>query len=213
MIRGLLVGLLWLLALVSVAEAHPHVWVTVKSEAVFDAAGNLAAIRHVWVFDKAYSAYSTQGLDKNGDGRISPDELGDLAKVNVEALVEYGYFTNAKLDGKAGEFADPKTYHMEFVDGQLVLTFTLPLRQPMKIRRAMMLDVSDPTYFVAFSLSDAQDAVKLVDAPAGCTLNVMRPKTVAQPTQQKLSEAFFEDLTASADYAAKFANKAIVACP
>ena len=56
------------------AAAHPHVFVTAKAEIVFSADGAVQAIRNRWSFDEAYSAYITQGLDKNGDGKLTADE-------------------------------------------------------------------------------------------------------------------------------------------
>ncbi len=50
------------------ALAHPHEWVDVASEVLFDAHGRIAAIRHHWRFDEAFSAFALQGLDSNGDG-------------------------------------------------------------------------------------------------------------------------------------------------
>src|SRR4051794_25222101 len=75
------------------ALAHPHVWITARAEIVYREDGRLSAVRHVWTFDPAYSAYVTQGLGANGDGKPSPAELQELAKVNAESLAEFDYFT------------------------------------------------------------------------------------------------------------------------
>jgi hypothetical protein len=68
------------------ALAHPHVWITARAEVAYAANGQVTGIRHAWTFDEAYSAFVTQGLDKNGDGKLAPDELAELAKVNTESL-------------------------------------------------------------------------------------------------------------------------------
>lgn len=197
----------------SPAVAHPHVWVTTKAEIVYEPDGRIAGIRHAWTFDQAYSAYSTQGLDKNGDGKVTTDELSELAKVNIESLTEYGYFTDAKANGAKVEFVAPKEVGIELVDGALELRFLLPLKEPAKASKAFLLDVYDPTYFVAFSIADGDDAMRLVNAPKGCLLKVNRPKPTAPAQQQKLSETFFSALDASSDFGAQFSNKVIVACP
>ncbi len=49
------------------ATAHPHVWVTVKSELAFTSDGKVAAVVHDWVFDEMYSSFATQGLAKPGN--------------------------------------------------------------------------------------------------------------------------------------------------
>src|SRR5215213_8527449 len=45
------------------ASAHPHVWVTVKSELVYAPDGTLTAVRHHWTFDEMFSTFATQGMD------------------------------------------------------------------------------------------------------------------------------------------------------
>ena len=47
----------------SAARAHPHVYVTMKSEIVYDGEGRMTGIRHHWTFDDMFSSYATQGLE------------------------------------------------------------------------------------------------------------------------------------------------------
>ena len=51
----------------------------------------------------------TQGLDKNSDGKLTPDELQNLAKENAESLVEFDYFTVLKAMSQAC-FRPPRDY-------------------------------------------------------------------------------------------------------
>lgn len=194
------------------ALAHPHVWVTAKAEVVYDSDGRVTGIRHAWTFDKGYSAYVTQGLDKNGDGRLAPEELKDLAKENTESLVEFDYFTVLKMSGRKQDFASPRDYAMTHDGEAATLAFVLPLRSP-AAAKTVSLEVYDPTLFVSFTLAPGDDAVKLASAPQGCTTSVSRPKPVEQAQQQTMSESFFETLTANSTFGVQFANRAIVACP
>ena len=45
------------------ARAHPHVWVTMKSELVYAADGTTTGVRHAWTFDDMFSTYALQGLE------------------------------------------------------------------------------------------------------------------------------------------------------
>ena len=45
------------------AQAHPHVWVTMKSELVYAPDGSVTGVRHAWTFDDMFSTYATQGLE------------------------------------------------------------------------------------------------------------------------------------------------------
>jgi ABC-type uncharacterized transport system substrate-binding protein len=202
----------FLAAWASPALAHPHVWVTAKAELVYDGSGNVTGIRHAWTFDKAYSAYVTQGLDKDGDGKFTPEELADLAKENTESLVEFEYFTVLKANGRKQDFAAPRDYRMAFADEAVTLTYFLPLRNPAATRTASV-EIYDPTFFVGFALADGNDAIKLASAPQGCATNISRPKTVDTAQQQTMSESFFENLTAASTFGAQYANRAIIACP
>ena len=195
------------------ALAHPHVSVTVRSEIAYAPDGKVFGVRHAWTFDPAYSAFVTQGLDKNNDGIFSPDELQELAKENTESLGDFEYFTFLKNDGAKQAFDPPRNPAMAFDKGEATLTFELPLKAPAAVKKALSLEVYDPSYFVAFALAPGEDAVRLAGAPKGCALTVTRPKPVDATQTQKLSETFFEALTASSNFGSNFANRALVACP
>jgi ABC-type uncharacterized transport system substrate-binding protein len=205
------------LALTGIAQAHPHVFVTSKAEIAYGEGGRVTGIRNAWTFDPSYSAFVVQGLDTNGDGTYSPDELANLARENTANLAEFGYFTKLKIAGKEQLFADPTEPRMSMVDGKLTMTFLLPLKTPVAPGRGVAaLEIYDPTYFVAFALSEDADAARLTGAPAGCAATVTRPKPEATKTADAkpgMSEAFFEALTAAANYGSQFANRIIVACP
>jgi ABC-type uncharacterized transport system substrate-binding protein len=197
--------------LVGEAEAHPHVFVSARAEIVYAPDGAVKALRHVWSFDEAYSAYITQGLDKNGDGKLSPDELAELAKVNMESLPEVGFFTVAKANGKTQEFGQPSDAGLVYENKILTLTYTLPLKTPAAANRSFGIEIGDPTYFVAFDIVDAADAVVARDAPRGCVVRVARPPKLDTETQQKLA---LEDITATPDVSGlQVTTRALVACP
>jgi ABC-type uncharacterized transport system substrate-binding protein len=195
------------------ALAHPHVWITAKAEIVYGPDGKLTGVRHAWTFDPAYSAFSVQGLDKNNDGKLTPDELQDLAKVNAESLAEFDFFTVLKANGSKPAFEGPRDYRMTYEDGELTLAFVLPLKTPVRANKVLTLEVYDPTYFVDFSMAEGADAVRLAGAPKGCAATVMRPKPIKAADTQQLSEAFFLALTAAQNFGADAASRIIVACP
>jgi ABC-type uncharacterized transport system substrate-binding protein len=192
--------------------AHPHVMVVARAEVVYAPDGTVTAIRHIWAFDEAYSVYAVQGLDTNNDGIWSRAELAELAKVNVESLSEFGFFTVAKANGKAQEFGAPTNYLLAFDKKILTLTFTLPLKAPTLASKTFGLEISDPSWFVSFELAQGDDAVVLKDAPKGCVARLTRPKPQDATQQGKLGEDFFAS-GAGANAGLQFANRALVACP
>src|SRR2546421_2142374 len=97
------------------ASAHPHVWVTVKSELVYAPDGSVTGVRHAWTFDDMFSAFALQGIESKKKGEFTREELASLAEVNVTSLKEYEYFTYATANGKKLEFVDPPTgYYLDF---------------------------------------------------------------------------------------------------
>jgi ABC-type uncharacterized transport system substrate-binding protein len=193
------------------ALGHPHVWVTAKAQLIFTQT-MATAIRHSWTFDPAYSAYATQGLDKNGDGKFTPDELLEFAKATAESLSDFDYFTLLKANGTKQAFDPPRDYGMVYENGQVTFGFILPLKVPAS-SKLLTLEVYDPTFFVAFSLAQDQDAVTLENPPKGCAVTLTRPKSPEVTKQQPLSESYFNALTSASNFGGQFANRAIVACP
>ncbi|MGB9297848.1 MAG: DUF1007 family protein, partial [Pseudolabrys sp.] len=71
------------LAVAAPASAHPHVWVTMRTELVYAPDGRITGIRHAWSFDDMFSTFATQGLESKEKGKFTREELAPLAKVNV----------------------------------------------------------------------------------------------------------------------------------
>lgn len=204
-----------LLALVlaaTAAQAHPHVWVAVRSEVVFAGDGKILGVRHAWEFDEMYSAFAVQGLGKDGKPPTR-EELAPLAKTNVESLAEFDYFTYARQNNAKAAFRAPESVYLEANDKKIVtLHFFLPLETPAPAQKPFSFQVYDPTYFVSFGL-EKKDPVRLAQAPAGCSVSLMEPAPLVAADNQKLSEAFFQNMSPGADFGVKLATRAIVACP
>ena len=77
----LIIALMGIAAATFAASAHPHVWVTIRSELLYALDGSATAVRHAWTFDDMFSAFATTGLQKT-NGTFSRDTLQALAKVN-----------------------------------------------------------------------------------------------------------------------------------
>jgi ABC-type uncharacterized transport system substrate-binding protein len=206
----------WLLVAASVAlgpataEAHPHVWITARSELLYAPDGMVTGVRHAWTFDDMFSAYALQGIEAKTKGAYSREELSSLAQTNVESLKEYGFFTFAKADGKKQKFQEPVDYYLEYRDTALTLHFTLPARTPFKATQ-LVLEVFDPAFFIDFKFVD-KDPVQLVGAPANCKMAFQRPDD-GSASAQKLNEQTFMNGGDNSNYGAMFANKITVDCP
>jgi ABC-type uncharacterized transport system substrate-binding protein len=198
------------LAAAADANAHPHVWVTLKSELVYVPDGSVTGVRHSWTFDDMYTAFALQGVKGKKKGEFTREELRALAKENVTSLKEYNYFTFAKAEDKKVDLEDPVDYYLDYDSKEAVLTlhFTLPFKAPVKTKQ-LHVDIYDPDYFIEFAFTKNKP-VALVGAPTTCKFSIVRPETLA--AQGPLPESFFASLTA-ANWGAQFANKITVKCP
>jgi ABC-type uncharacterized transport system substrate-binding protein len=209
---ALILAALCVIATSSPSFAHPHVWISGYEQIIFNAKGNVAAVRHSWIFDQMYSAFATTGIGKNG-ALATREQLAPLAKTNVDSLAEFDYFTFAKSGGDKVEFGKPIDYWLEERPDKLVaLHFTLPLKTPASAKRFFTFQVYDPTYFVAFSLRN-KDPVSLINPPKGCSVNVYGADPLNAQQAKQLSEAFFANLSPGSNFGMKMASRVILACP
>jgi ABC-type uncharacterized transport system substrate-binding protein len=207
-----IVGLTCLIAAAPHARAHPHVWVTMTSEILYAPDGSVTGVRHAWTFDDMFSAFATQGLEQKTRGQFTREELAGLAKVNVESLQEYAYFTYVKVNGKRQKDAlsDPVDYYLEYDPKETMLTlhFTLPLKTPVKAK-SLDVEVYDPEFFIDFGFAD-KDQVRLVNAPAQCSASVAKPHDDFFSAATRLDKSAAWE--ANAGMGASFANRITVTC-
>src|SRR5438105_588503 len=116
---GFVLGSLAYLLAAGAAQAHPHVWVTMKSELVYAADGSVTGVRHAWAFDEMFSTFATQGLETKQKGVFTREDLAPLAQVNIDSLKDFDYFTFAKANGRKTPFDGPADYWLDFADSVL----------------------------------------------------------------------------------------------
>jgi ABC-type uncharacterized transport system substrate-binding protein len=210
LLRILLVAILGLAA-GNLAQAHPHVWVTMQTELVYAPDGSITGIRHAWAFDDMFSAFATQGLDSKEKGKFTREELAELAKVNVESLKEFDYFTYATADGAKAELTDPAPgYWLDYKDQVLTLNFLLPFKKPVKAKE-LKVEIYDPSIFVDFAFAK-EKPVQLAGAPK-CKLDVMLPREMTFAEGKALSQLPADQKNTTMAWGAQFASKILVHCP
>jgi ABC-type uncharacterized transport system substrate-binding protein len=190
------------------AQAHPHVWITAKSQLIYAPDGTITGVRHAWTFDDMFSTYVLQGIETKTKGVYSKEELAPLAQTNVESLKEFGFFTFAKADGRKEKFLEPVDYFLEYKDSLLTLHFTLPVKTPFKAKQ-LALEVFDRAFFIDFKYAD-KDPIELVGPPADCKMQFQRPNNGSAGAQKLGEQNFMGD---GGNYGAMFANKIMVDCP
>jgi ABC-type uncharacterized transport system substrate-binding protein len=188
--------------------------VTVRSEILLNPDRRIVGIRQAWTFDEFYSAMAVQGLDTNGDGVFSAEELKPVAEANIKPLKDFDYFTFAHVgDDDKLLLKPPENYWLDSDKGILTLHLTLPLEKPLDVRdQEVQIDVYDPTFFVAFGFA-TESPVKLSgDSIKGCTAEIKKPDAKAGKKVQALSEAFFSQLGPNSNFGAQFAQTVTGKC-
>lgn len=210
-ISRILAGALLAVLATGLAWAHPHVWVTMKTELVYAPDGSITGIRHAWSFDDMFSTFATQGLDSKEKGKFTREELAPLAKVNVESLKEFDYFTYATADGKKAELTDPASdYWLDYEDQVLTLNFVLPFKKPVKAKE-MKIEIYDPTIFVDFAFAKDKP-VQLAGAPK-CKFDVLLPREMTFAEGKALNQIPADQKNTTMAWGAQFASRILVHCP
>ena len=193
------------------AGAHPHAWIDLRVRVLFDEEGRVTGLRESWLFDDFYTAFALEGLGQNKHGRPTDEALERIGTLNLTNLREYDYFTEIRVDGEIvapDGTSDPET---DMVGNRLRMTFTVDLAEPLDLAgRVLDYMIFDPTYYIEMLHAETFDAVALVDAPAGCDTDVVRPN----PTFEMVSLAAAIDLTQTGpqNLGALFAETVTVTC-
>ena len=196
------------------AQAHPHVWATIKTELVFAPDASVTTVQHTWTFDDMFSA-SDAGDRGPHQGPIHASGVAIAGAGQYQfAFKEYAYFTYAKIDGRRQKdaFGNPTDYWLDYDPKATVLTlhFTLPFRKPVRAKR-LTVEIYDPEFFIDFGFAD-KEAVKLVGAPPQCKFTDEKPHDGFFSSALKLDKSFMTS-EANIGMGMNFANEISVMCP
>lgn len=171
-----------LFGLAQPAMAHPHIFIDAKVAVVFDDAGRIATLRNSWTFDTAFSVWMVQGLDTNGDGVVSSEEMQELADENMVGLADYGFYTVA---GDGVHFTPVGDQRMRYEGNKVTLDFSIDAAEPVAPGSRFELAIFDAEYYVAISFADVGH-VTLENAPASCGTELVPPRPMDRATEDRL---------------------------
>ena len=200
----------------SPASAHPHVWIEMRSDVVFNDQGQITAMNLMWTFDDAYAQMALDGLDTNGDGVYSPSELDPLTRENIASLKDYGFFTVMRFNGQKQPFGEVTEFGQIWSNDKLQLHMQVPLKAPVDPTKGeFVAKIYDPDFFIAMDYAQ-EEPVSVVGAmPKNCQLVVKPVATDAEVEQTRamLSTKGPEWKPENdEDFGALFAQPVIVQC-
>jgi len=181
-LKTLLAGLMALAAVP--AQAHPHIFIDAEATLEFDASGALSAIRHAWTFDEAFSAYYTQGLDTDGNGITTSEEMQELADENMSGLSEYGFYSFVGRGGTRVPMTG-RDARLDLVDNRARLTFTTQLNEHLAPTGDIEIAIADPEYYVSIAFADAGE-ITLSNPPDGCAARLEPPRELPEALADQL---------------------------
>ncbi len=187
LVPRLLVATGLVLAIAQPVFAHPHIFIDARATLVFNDQGELARIVNEWTFDEAFSVWQIQGLDTNGDGITSSEEMQELADENLVGLGDYGFYTSLGTGETSLALAAAGDARFVFENHRSTLSFAVDLQQPYRIEAPLEIAIADPEYYVAITLPDAA-SVTLENAPRGCVMHLEPPREIPEDLQARLFE-------------------------
>lgn len=168
------------------AAAHPHIWVTVSADFTFNDQGLIDGVNQSWTFDDGYTQYVLDGLDANGDGVYSDDELDPVTKNNLAVLRDYNFFTALRSGEALQKVRDATEYGQIYSNGKLEMHFHVPLEKPVDPRPApVTLKIYDPDFFIDFEYAGEEPVTAIGAMPASCSIELKPAPTGAEIDQTR----------------------------
>lgn len=198
------------------ANAHPHVWIDMQSDVVFNDQGLIQAVNLSWTFDDAYAQMALDGLDANGDGVYSQSELDPLTKENIASLKDYEFFTVMRFNGEKQPLGEVTEYGQIWSGSKLQLHFQVPLQTPIDpVKGEFVLKVYDPDFFIAIDYVKDDPVSVIGNIPKQCQL-VVKPvptdEEVDQTRQMLATKGTDWKPENNEDFGALFAQPVTIQC-
>lgn len=187
-----------------------------RSDVVFTGDGLIKGVNLEWSFDDGYTQMALDGLDTNGDGVYSQDELDPLTRENIASLKDYEYFTVMRVNGDRQEIGEVTDYGQIWSNGKLELHFHVPLKTPVDPRKGeFTVKVYDPEFFIAMDYEPDQPVSVIGNMPSSCKLVVKPVPTDAELDQTRLmlsTKGKDWKPENNEDFGAMFAQPVLIAC-
>lgn len=204
LVLGLVAG-----ALPQRANAHPHVWIDLRSQLEFDGDGRVTGLEIDWTFDEFYTAFVI--TEFGGPEAMDEETLTGIGRENLTNLREFDYFTEFLVDGAVQPLAAPETFEMGLEDGKLRLRFSVPLERPVTPREHRInYAVYDPSYFVEILHVDDGHRLPSGTTPKGCRSVLIEPTPTYEA--RTLADSLDRLDTAPESFGALFAERVRLEC-
>jgi ABC-type uncharacterized transport system substrate-binding protein len=204
------VVLIFLVATMHRAVAHPHAWIDIQTIVLFDSKGRITGLHERWLFDEFYTEFAIKDFALTAGGKIRPEKLLELAEGNLNNLKEYSYFTYLDADGMRQTFKSHENVTSTLEGKRIAMSFTLHLTKPIDPRTTTVsYRIYDPSYYVEMKHL-AKDGVVISGNLGTCTTRLDIPKPDAAFVT--LAAALDKNAKGPDDMGSFFAERVHIAC-
>lgn len=199
------------------AQAHPHIFIDTGIETIFNAQGQVEALRISWSYDDFYSLVSIEdrGMDPDGDSVLTAEEQAKLTGFDMGWDAGYDGDLYVLWAGAPVAMGRPEDPTARYENGIITSTHLRKLSAPVDVGAdGLVVQAYDSGYYTAYSINPV---TQLTNAPAGCVAEVFEPDLDAadRSLQDRLQE-----YTADQDVEAAFpavgaiyADEVRITCP
>ena len=164
---------------ISTAEAHPHMWIDLKSEIIIQDQTMVSAIYQEWLFDDFFSASLIEEASQNPKGL----EVGIKAVVEeiMDNLEPHDYFTLINVNGKKISSNPIKSFEVDVRENRVWVSFSLPISKEVDLTaQSLAYSVFDPTFYIEMLYFEGETVSFTGDVPTSCSTKIKQPNPTTE---------------------------------
>lgn len=166
-------------------EAHPHIYIDGGVDFRFDAGGRLTELGITWIYDQMTSLLMLVDLALDPARPLEPADRARLAAYQTEWQPGFDGDSYLRDGDRELVLSGPLRPEARIEGGQVVISFARAVAAPFRPSAATVVEVYDPTYYTAYTVTDAPH----LEGGAGCTARVenFHPTAELQPLLDRLA--------------------------
>lgn len=197
------------LAVCRAVFAHPHMWIDLKTEVIFEESNHIVGIYQEWLFDDFYSTALLEDAAKHPEG-VEKGLRTEVSQI-FAGLQSWNYFTQIMVDTNEVKAKEVQQFDTEVRGNRVWVSFTTQLETPAHAEtQHFTYAIFDPTYYIEMYHFDEAVITFQGEAPKGCRSEIRQ----ADPSSEAISLSQSPTLDTQPDMSVGelFAETVVVIC-
>lgn len=191
-------------------SAHPHEWIEMQIDIVFDDDGKAIAMRHDWKMDEFFSAYAVSDIEFE-NGRPTPAALDALMNEMLTNISDIGFFIQASQAGAPLPLISFNALGLQMNGPNLEMQFEVPFLGPLDLQASpLTYKIFDPEYYIEMLHIEGAKPIVLANAPKGCRWDLIPPSD--NQSMAAYASALGQDESPTFELGSFFAEEASIRC-